>query len=122
MAQTVTLTRRWPAQVEAHLQSLYDLSVDTTDRPRTRDELAAALASADALCPTVTDRIDADLLGSAEVRTRIIASFGVGHEHIDLDAARARGIVVTNTPGVLTDCVDAHLSALMAATSANSSS
>lgn len=104
MAQTVTLTRRWPAQVEAHLQSLYDLSVDTTDRPRTRDELAAALASADALCPTVTDRIDADLLGSAEVRTRIIASFGVGHEHIDLDAARARGIVVTNTPGVLTDC------------------
>ena len=104
MAHNVTLTRRWPAPVEAHLESLYDLSTNASDRPMNHDELAAALAASAALCPTVTDSIDADLLGSADVRTKIIASFGVGFEHIDLDAARARGIVVTNTPGVLTDC------------------
>jgi lactate dehydrogenase-like 2-hydroxyacid dehydrogenase len=104
MVHTVTLTRRWPAPVEAHLQSLYEVSLNAADRPRSHDELAAALATCDALCPTVTDRIDARLLSTADVRTKIIASFGVGFEHIDLDAARDRGIVVTNTPGVLTDC------------------
>jgi len=99
----IALTRRWPEAVERHLAGAYDVRLNDSDMPMSRTQLAAALQSADALCPTVTDRIDAELLATPNIRTRIIASYGVGYEHIDLAAARARGIVVTNTPGVLTD-------------------
>ncbi len=100
----VVLTRRWPEAVENLLAAHVDLVVNRDDVPMTRAELARALASADVLCPTVTDRLDAGLLASGNVRTRLIANFGVGFNHIDIDAASAAGIVVTNTPGVLTDC------------------
>lgn len=100
----VVLTRRWPAAVEAVLAERFDVVVNTDDVPMTAAQLAEALASADVLCPTVTDRLDAALLSAPDVRTRLIANFGVGFNHIDLDAASKAGIVVSNTPGVLTDC------------------
>ena len=99
----ITLSRRWPDAVETHLAQTYDVTLNDNDEPLSRTQLAAALQTADALCPTVTDRIDAELLDTPNIKTRIIASYGVGYEHIDTAAAKARGIVVTNTPGVLTD-------------------
>ncbi len=100
----ITLTRRWPEAVEAQLGVSYDLDVNESDQPMTQTQLAAALSRSDAFCPTVSDQIDAELLGSTDIKTRIIASYGVGFDHIDLAAAKNLGIVVTNTPEVLTDC------------------
>ncbi len=100
----VLLTRRWPAAVEAALAARYELRVDAADRPLDADGLRAALRSADAVCPTVTDRLDAEVLDIDGLRARVLGNFGVGFNHIDLDAARRRGLVVTNTPDALTDC------------------
>ncbi len=100
----ITLTRRWPEAVEEQLRTSYNLELNESDQPMTTEQLAAALAQSDALCPTVSDRIDAKLLGAVDIQARIIASYGVGFDHIDLAAAKKRGIVVTNTPEVLTDC------------------
>ena len=81
-----------------------------------RAAMREALRRADAFCPTVTDRLDADVLCIPSPRSRILANFGVGFEHIDLDAARRAGIVVTNTPDVLTDCTaDLAMALLLAA-------
>ena len=99
----VIVTRRWPAAVEEALSARFDAQLNMDDRPFSREELAAALRGADALCPTVNDAIGGDLFGSG-VRARVIANYGVGYNHIDVDAARNHGIVVTNTPDVLTDC------------------
>ena len=99
----VIVTRRWPAAVEEALSARFDTQLNTDDHPFSREELAAALRGADALCPTVTDAIGGDLFGPG-VRARVIANYGVGYNHIDVDAARNHGIVVTNTPDVLTDC------------------
>ena len=77
--------------------------VDAADRPLSRDELAMALRESDVLAATVTDRLDAELLNLPGARCRLIASFGVGFNHVAIDAARTAGIRVTNTPGVLTD-------------------
>ena len=99
----VIVTRRWPAAAEAVLTQRFDTRLNVTDEPLSRDELARALKEADALCPTVTDRIDAELLQHPGIRTRLIANFGVGFNHIDIAAAAARGITVTHTPGVLTE-------------------
>ena len=100
----VVLTRRWPAPVEDALRALFDLRVNRDDRPCEPDELREALRTADAVCPTVTDRLDASVLDIAGLRARMLGNFGVGFNHIDLDAARRRGLLVSNTPGVLTDC------------------
>ena len=99
----VVLTRRWPAEVEAELAARFDVVLNLTDTPFDAAQLQRALRTADALCPTVTDRVDASVLGLAAPRTRLIANYGVGFNHIDLNAAKALGIAVTNTPGVLTD-------------------
>lgn len=99
----VRLTRRWPEAVEARMAGLGRVTFNRADAALSRDALAEALASADVLCATVTDRLDAGLLSAAEVRTRLIANFGVGYNHIDVDAARRAGIAVTNTPDVLTE-------------------
>ncbi len=99
----VIVTRRWPAAVEEALSARFDTHLNTDDHPFSREELSAALRGADALCPTVTDAIGGDLFGPG-VRARVIANYGVGYNHIDVDAARNHGIVVTNTPDVLTDC------------------
>lgn len=82
---------------------LFDTVLNTDDHPMSREELAAAMRDCDVLVPTVTDRIDAELIEQAGDRLGLIASFGAGIDHIDLNAARARKIVVTNTPGVFTD-------------------
>ena len=99
----VRVTRRLPAVVEEELASEFDLHLNGTDEPLGPAGLREALAGADAVLCTVTDRIDRAVLAGGEVRARILANFGVGHEHIDVAAAAERGIVVTNTPGVLTE-------------------
>jgi lactate dehydrogenase-like 2-hydroxyacid dehydrogenase len=98
----VQLTRRWPAAVEAELARRYELTGNAADAPLSQASLQDAVRRFDAVCPTVTDRIGADVLESA-TKTKILGNFGVGFEHIDLGAAKARGVMVTNTPGVLTD-------------------
>jgi glyoxylate reductase len=85
------------------MSELFDVVLNEADVPLTRDQLAAAMQDCDVLVPTVTDRIDADLIGGAGERLGLIASFGAGTEHIDLAAAADRKIIVTNTPGVFTD-------------------
>ncbi|MGE0383487.1 MAG: 2-hydroxyacid dehydrogenase [Gammaproteobacteria bacterium] len=100
----VIVTRRWPAQVEAVLRERYDAVLNVRDEPMSAAELQDALRGADALCPTVSDRISAEVLAAEPLRARVLGNFGVGFNHIDLDAARVRGLVVTNTPEVLTDC------------------
>jgi glyoxylate reductase len=99
----VAVTRRLPDVIETRMMELFDTRLAADDRSPDRDQLAALMESADVLVPTVTDRIDADLIARAGPDLRLIASFGTGVDHIDLDAATARGIVVANTPGVLTD-------------------
>lgn len=99
----VVVTRRLLPSVEARMSELFDAVLNDDDHPMNHDELASAMADADVLVPTVTDRIDARLIEGAGERLRLIANFGAGTEHIDLAAARARGIIVTNTPGVFTD-------------------
>ncbi|MNR00764.1 Glycerate dehydrogenase [compost metagenome] len=79
------------------------MTLNEGDRPLTLDQLRAAMTEYDALCPTVSDKVPAEVLSTPGARVRIIANYGAGHEHIDLDAARAAGLVVTNTPDVLTD-------------------
>lgn len=98
----VVVTRRLPAKVEAALAARFDVSLNPTDEPLGPAGLAAAVRDADALVPTVTDRVDAAVIAAAG-RCRVIANFGVGVNHIDLGAAAAAGIPVTNTPDVLTD-------------------
>lgn len=99
----VVVTRRLPAAVERHAAELFDARFNATDTPLTAEQLGDAMRSADALLPTVTDAITAAVLGVAPRRARIVANFGVGYNNIDVASARALGIVVTNTPDVLTD-------------------
>ena len=99
----VVVTRALPAPVEERLRDLFDATLNAEDRPLDRAALAAAMASCDVLVPTLTDRIDAPLIAAAGPRLGLIASFGAGTDHIDLAAAAARGIAVTNTPGALTE-------------------
>jgi lactate dehydrogenase-like 2-hydroxyacid dehydrogenase len=96
------LTRRWPEAVEEELAARHDLHRNESDRPMSRQELAEAIRAFDVVCPTVSDRIDAEVIGRGG-GARILANYGAGIEHIDLAAARAAGIAVTNTPDVLTD-------------------
>ncbi|OOO02263.1 MAG: Glycerate dehydrogenase [Chromatiales bacterium USCg_Taylor] len=100
----VIVTRRWPAEVEARLQDLYDVQLNAGDRPMTGAELQEALRGADALLPTVSDKITAEVLSAEPLRTKILGNFGVGFNHIDIAAAKGLDLVVTNTPDVLTDC------------------
>lgn len=99
----ILLSRRWPDTVEAELRERYDVTVDPRDQPLGAPAFIEAMKSFDALCPTVTDRIGAEILSIPDRRVRIIANYGAGIEHVDLEAAKAAGIVVTNTPDVLTD-------------------
>ncbi|WP_262965936.1 2-hydroxyacid dehydrogenase [Methylobacter psychrophilus] len=100
----VIVTRKWPAEVEAQLTALYDVQLNENDIPMTADELKQALQSADAVLPTVTDAMTADILNVEGKRAKIIGNFGVGYNNIDISAAKEQGLVVTNTPHVLTDC------------------
>ena len=99
----VTVTQRLLPATEARMGELFHTRFSTSDRPMSRDELVAAVQNSDVLVPTVTDRIDAALIEAAGPQLGLIASFGAGTDHIDLHAARARKIIVTNTPGVFTN-------------------
>ncbi|HET9511384.1 MAG TPA: D-glycerate dehydrogenase [Sphingomonas sp.] len=99
----VIVTRDLPHAVLSRLSALFDAELNPTDAPMDRGELAAAMAGCDVLVPTVTDTIDAALIEGAGPRLKLIANYGAGVNHIDLKAARARRILVTNTPGVLTE-------------------
>jgi len=97
----VLLTRRWPSEVEHYLSQRYDLTVNEQDTPMDATALREALASNDAVCPTVTDKLTADILSAASAR--ILGNYGVGFSHIDIPACKRLGITVTNTPDILTD-------------------
>lgn len=100
----VVVTRRLPVAVEATLRERFDVVLSADDLPMSAEALQRALATADGVLCTVTDRMTAEVLAAYPLRARIIANFGVGVDNIDLAAAQAHEIVVTNTPGVLTDC------------------
>lgn len=99
----VFVTRHLMPGVESRMAELFDVRLNATDTPLTREQLVEAMQNFDVLVPTVTDRIDAEMLGAAGDDLGLIANFGAGTEHIDLEAAAARDILVTNTPGVFTD-------------------
>jgi glyoxylate reductase len=99
----VIVTRKLPDSVETRMCELFDTRLNIADKPMSHDRLAEAMATADVLVPTVTDRIDASVLKEAGDNLKLIANFGNGVDNIDVAAAVARGITVTNTPGVLTE-------------------
>ena len=99
----VIVTRRLPAAVENRMMELFDAELNKDDIPMSRGEIAAAMMKADILVPTISDIIDQKLLARAGDNLRLIASYGAGFDHIDVQTARQRGILVSNTPGVLTD-------------------
>ncbi len=99
----VIVTRKIPDVVEARMKELFDARLNVDDRPMGQAELIGAVKEADVLVPTVTDRIDSTVLSQAGPRLKLVANFGNGVDHIDLASARQRGIIVSNTPGVLTE-------------------
>jgi lactate dehydrogenase-like 2-hydroxyacid dehydrogenase len=99
----VLLTRRWPEAVEQHLQGRYEVTLNTADTPMSQEAMAEALRTHDAVCPTVTDDLNAQVLERGAGAARILGNFGVGVNHIDLAACGRLGLAVTNTPDVLTD-------------------
>ena len=111
----VVVTRKLPEVVETRMMELFDARLNPRDRAYSGREIAKLAADADVLVPTVTDRIDAKAIGALPDRLKLIANFGVGVNHIDLAAAAKRGIVVTNTPDVLTeDTADLTIALLLA--------
>lgn len=112
----VLVTRAWPADTEARLGQLAETTLRHPDTPMSADEFMAAATAYDAILPTVSDVIPADFYPAAAGRVKLLANYGVGYNHIDVAAARAAGIAVTNTPGVLTDCTaDLAMGLLLAA-------
>jgi glyoxylate reductase len=111
----VFVTRKLPERVEARMAELFRCRFSDDDRPLPREELAAAMRTATVLVPTVTDRIDAALIEGAGPQLRLIANYGNGVDNIDLKAAHARGIIVTNTPNVLSeDTADLAMALILA--------
>ncbi len=99
----VLITRKWPASIEEKLKTRYHTSLNKDDRPLTSEELKSAMQHYDAVCPAVCDAIPADVININNRRCKILANFGVGFNHIDMNAARQQKLIVTNTPGVLTE-------------------
>jgi glyoxylate reductase len=114
---SVVATRRLPQAVETRLSELFDVRLNTDDLPMTQEQLAEAMRTADVLVPTLTDQIDAPLLAQAGERLKLIANFGAGVDHIDVATARQRGILVANTPGVVTeDTADMAMALILSVT------
>lgn len=99
----ILLTRRWPKPVEGYLSARFDVSLNASDAPMSSSELSSAFDDYDVICPTVSDKIDASVIGAPGRRARLLANFGVGYDHIDLAACKTAGVKVANTPDVLTD-------------------
>jgi len=99
----VFLTRKWPSSIEEKLTQRYEVTLNTDDRPLSADEFKHALQHYDAVCPTVCDSFPAEVLNVENKRCKILGNFGVGYNHIDIEAAKAQNLIITNTPGVLTE-------------------
>src|SRR5262245_30062192 len=111
----VVVTRKLPDSAETAMRELCDAKLNLDDKPMTPAELAETVRTADVLVPTVTDRIDASVLGKAGDKLKLIANYGNGVDHIDVATALSRGITVTNTPGVLTeDTADMTMALILA--------
>jgi lactate dehydrogenase-like 2-hydroxyacid dehydrogenase len=111
----VIVTRKLPDSVETRMRELFDTELNVSDEPMGRKALIEAVGRCDVLASTITDKIDAGLIEKAGERLKLIANFGAGVDHIDVAAANAQGIIVTNTPGVLTeDTADLTLALMMA--------
>jgi len=114
---SVVVTRRLPEAVETRMSELFDVDLRPDDAPLDRQGLIDAMKRADVLVPTITDRIDAGMLSQAGDKLKLIANFGAGVDHIDVQTARQRGILVSNTPGVVTDdTADMTLALILAVT------
>ncbi len=100
---SISVTRKLLQGVEQRMAELFDARFNADDEPMGREQLVAAMNDCDVLVPTVTDHIDAEIIAEAPARLKLIANYGAGVNHIDLAAAKAKGIMVTNTPGVFTD-------------------
>ena len=112
---TVVLTRRLPPAIETRFEDLFTAQMNASDYPLSKGQLLKAVCDCDVLVPTVTDRIDTDIIEAAGPNLRLIANFGAGTEHIDVAAAHKKNIVVTNTPGVLTeDTADLTMALILA--------
>ena len=111
----VVVTRKLPEPVETRMRELFEVRLREDDSPMSPAELVEAVREADVLVPTLTDRIDQKLLAGAGERLKLIANYGAGVDHIDMETARARGILVSNTPGVLTeDTADMTMALILA--------
>jgi glyoxylate reductase len=111
----VVITRKLPELIETRMMELFDARLNAEDAPLSEAELIAAFQEADIVVPTVTDRIDRAVIENAGPNLKLIASFGTGVDHIDLDAAKEGGLIVTNTPGVLTeDTADMTMALILA--------
>jgi glyoxylate reductase len=113
----VRITRTLPSEIEARMAELFEVVPNRTDSAFSKSELIASVADADVLVPTITDTIDADVIAAAGPRLKLIANFGNGVDHIDVAAAAGKGILVTNTPSVLTDDTADMVMALILAVS-----
>ena len=112
---SVVVTRKLPEAVETRMRELFEVRLNDTDTAMTEAELAEAMATADVLVPTVTDRIDQKLLAQAGENLKLIANYGAGFDHIDVETARRRGMLVSYTPGVLTeDTADMTMALILA--------
>jgi glyoxylate reductase len=111
----VIVTRRLPEAIETRMMELFDTRLNENDAPLSKTELIDAVKTAEVLVPTLTDRIDASVLAHASPSLQLIANYGTGIDHIDVEAAHERGITVTNTPGVLTeDTADMTMALILA--------
>ncbi len=111
----VIVTRKLPQMVEVRMRELFDARLNADDRPMTKAELTEAVQKADVLVPTVTDKIDREVLSRSGPNLKLIANFGTGVDNIDIETARNRGITITNTPGVLTeDTADMTMALILA--------
>ncbi|WBU58955.1 2-hydroxyacid dehydrogenase [Paracoccus albus] len=113
----VAVTRRLPKIVEERMRELFDVRLNDDDHRPDREELAEMLRNSDVLVPSLSDRLDSDMLMQAGDRLKLIANYGAGVDHIDLKAAAENGIMVSNTPGVLTeDTADMAMALIIAVT------
>src|ERR1043166_8818685 len=111
----VVVTRKLPDAIETRMRELFDARLNVDDRPMTQAELIEAVQVADVLVPTVTDRIDSKVIVRAGEKLKLIANFGTGVDNIDVKTAMDKGIIVTNTPGVLTeDTADMTMALILA--------